>query len=818
MKALLGGRRYLSSVLLPKDSTKIRHGFGTTGEVEDTMKRRKFCNIIGGSIVLSKAQELLAVPKKDAIPASPKGGTPAAESGLYAPLRARRPWTPGPVPTLPSFDWKSLLANREIRFLTDNRLSIYIDTEPGISRVHYFPVRERPKLVGKLDYDSMAKENQFNSSGAKIRFHDADGTRENVDETEYQWWPHKIERLWSGKDLVVKEELAVLGNQTVLRLTPVRGSGIYATVEGSNPPHSFSPASIHNRTIFKFENGVALAPFVSGAAEIKVTPEGYRATVSFDKPVLILLCVGYEPEDIFRDLQFHEEDPGAIFDQARKRWELYFNSMAPRIESSDTKLVELYEYLFYVVRSSLYDIPWEPYVHAYTCPWKTGAIWQWGWNTPMNAITERWLNDGSLAKEGISLIRNNCGAANLGSYLHPVQSQQKCWNIFDWGSAVDRAQKKLETEDYDFLFTEPYPVPNAFLGIWEVYLMTGDREFLQENMPIIENFEQTARQRAKPGSLLTPFQLMVDEFDYSLRWKPVQKTFTKGGLQRAFDVPLEMVDFNAYLVELRRILMYAYQELGQPEQARFMKQLATLSAREVNQRLWDGQLNFYCDVRSDNGRSTGVRAISGFTPLYAQIVPPERKALLLQALDDPQGFGSPYPIPSVELRHPDLDPNFMTYGGDSLITSGVWMIVNALARNGEPDRAARYIHKAIEMVSKDGVSSSYSYNPITAKPNQLKHNLATQCAILNDLILRYIVGFTPRADRLFEFNPIALDISMNHMKWGPFVYKQQYNVLVEWNRDEYVVSVNGASLRFPKPTHVVAELDGSGQLRARATA
>ena len=144
------------------------------------------------------------------------------------------------------------------------------------------------------------------------------------------------------------------------------------------------------------------------------------------------------------------------------------------------------------------------------------------------------------------------------------------------------------------------------------------------------------------------------------------------------------------------------------------------------------------------------------------------------------------------------------------------MIVNALVRNGEPERAARYVHKAIEMVTKDGVSSAYSYNPLTAKPNQQKHTLATQCAILNDLILRYIVGFTPRADRLFEFNPIALDSSLGYLKWGPFRYKQQYSVIVEWTGKEYAVTVDGSSLRFPEPTHVVAEFDSSGDLVQKA--
>lgn len=781
------------------------------------MKRREFCNLICGSIPISKAGELLTALKKDARTAFPWTRSPAAEGGRYAPLRARHHRASSSVPVLPSFDWESLLGSKEIRFLTDNQLSAYLDSEPGISRIQYFPVRERPKLVSKVEYTSLTKESQFRRTGPRISFQHSDGTLAKVKEEEYQWQPHKAQRLWGGNDFVVKEELVVYGNCAALRFTRVRGSGIKINIKQIFSPHEFSTRQVGGHSIFMFREGVWLAPYVSGDSVITLTQGGYEATGTITEPNFLLLLAGYRSEDVIKQIARCKEKPDSVFGEARRGWDSYFSSMVPRIESSDERMVRLYYYLFYVVRSSLFDIPWEPYVYAYTCPWKTGAIWQWSWNTPMNAITERWLNDASFAKQGIGLIRAYHGAAYIGTYLHPVRKQEKHWNIYDWDAATEQAQKSLDTKSYDFLFRMPYTVPNSFLGIWEVYLMTGDRNFLIQNLPIMEDYERSAREHARPGSLLTPFQFMVDEFDYSLRWKPVEKTFVKGGRQRAFDVPLLMVDFNVYLVELRRILCRAYLELGQAPQAQAMDGLAKGSANEINQRLWNDRLNFYCDVRYDNGLSTGVRAVSGFSPLFAQIVPPQRKARLLQALDDPQGFGSPFPVPSVELRNPDLDPNLLTYGGDSLITSGVWMVVNALVRNDEEKRAARYIHKAIEMVAKDGVSSAYSYNPIKATPNQAKHTMATQCAILNDLIVRYVVGFTPRADGFFEFNPFALDNSMGYLKWGPFLYKNKYTITVEWTGKEYIVSVNGARLSFPKPLHTVTELTQEGNLTVRQT-
>ena len=103
-------------------------------------------------------------------------------------------------------------------------------------------------------------------------------------------------------------------------------------------------------------------------------------------------------------------------------------------------------------------------------------------------------------------------------------------------------------------------------------------------------------------------------------------------------------------------------------------------------------------------------------------------------------------------------------------------------RNGEAARAKDYLHKAVEMVAHDGVSSSYSYNPINAHANQARHTLATQSAILIDLVGRYVAGITPRTDDLFEFNPVALDPSRGSLKFGPFRYKQKHWITAGMDR------------------------------------
>ena len=604
------------------------------------------------------------------------------------------------------------------------------------------------ELKDKLDYEILSKRTQLEGASARLKF------SVPVKETAYEWLPDKVTRTWEGGGSKVREEITVNGNRAAVRLTRLGGPPLHVTLEAPEQQ--------------ELESGVVLT-----SAPHETTLDG---TTTFG------IRVGYETQPL--------AEPQQVFEAAHRTWDEYFTALVPRLATANPALDRLYYYLFYVVRSSLFDVPYEPYQYPYTCPWKTGAIWQWTWNTGMNAVTERWLNDSSLAKAGTRLINANGGALYFGTYLHPFHPEPPR-SIFDWYMDMDAAQKKLENKDYGFLATMPYTVPNSFLGIREVYLMTGDRHFLEENIPLMKDYEQRARGLAPKGSIITPFQMMVDEFDYSLRWKPVQKTFTKGGLQRAFDLPVEMVDVNSYLYELRRILADAYSTLGDKAQARRMDALADRTAKEVNARFWDPARNFYCDTRSDNHASTGVRAISGFAPLYVGIAPAAQRAALLNALGDPKLFGSPYPVPSIEMSHPDLDPKLSTYGGDSLITTGVWTVVNALASIGEEGRAADYITRTVQMMTKDGVSSSYTYHSITGIPNQSRHTLATQSAIVDDLIARYVVGLNPVEGDAIEFHPLAAKLAGGRLHFGPFRYKDKYWIEVEQTGSSWRITIDG---------------------------
>lgn len=68
-------------------------------------------------------------------------------------------------------------------------------------------------------------------------------------------------------------------------------------------------------------------------------------------------------------------------------------------------------------------------------------------------------------------------------------------------------------------------------------------------------------------------------------------------------------------------------------------------------------------------------------------------------------------------------------------------------------------------------SSSCSYHSLTGKYNQGKHELASQGAILTDLICKYLIGLNPRPGGKFDLNPVALSASgIKSFTFGPYLY------------------------------------------------
>ena len=367
---------------------------------------------------------------------------------------------------------------------------------------------------------------------------------------------------------------------------------------------------------------------------------------------------------------------------------------------------------------------------------------------------------------------------------------------------------------FDWAFVMPYTTPLAVHGIWEIYQRTGDVEYLESHLDEMVEYEETLSAHDPDGDGLVDYNGMVDEYDYSIRWRTAVKGYKKGTESLLeFDRPLEMIDINAQLCLLREDLIRSARILGREGLERRIAERLEKTKAAVNSLLWDDERGCYRDMDAKTHEPTGVFSVAAYSALMAGIPSREQAERMVALLDDPKSFGSPWPVPSVTMDAEALDTTVITYGGDVLITSGVWTTILGLVRYGFEEKAREILWKVMEMVGGSGPTSSYSYDSLTGRPNMDRHQFCSQSAILSDLFLRYVVGFVPRADDIIECHPFALPTEWDHFEFGPLVWRGEVDVTITWDKNTgYTVTAGESSFTTKEPRRLFLALDEDDSL------
>ncbi len=678
--------------------------------------------------------------------------------------------------------WMEILKNNEQAFLTDNQLSASIDKEkPGCDRTHFYPLPFPYEFTnGKWIWNDIVNHDSLRSIGPGLDF--------APQKTELSFLPHLIEKTMVSGNSRIVEKSAVSGDTLIIEWDITGLDSI--KLRYSLPHFAAEMDEFKYGFVVSIKDQVFVAISISGAAGLEYTHEKEpfqleaNIGVAQAQKIHLALSCGYDRDSTILAASNAATNPESVFTAAEDTWNQYFTKVVPHFECSDKMLEKLYYYQAYVTRANLYDIPYEPFTHLYTCPWKTGAVWQWSWNTPMDSVCERWLNDKQIGAGGILLEGTNGGGLNIGTYLHPLRKVTELREHNDHAQTIGKYLNDLpDNYDIQACTTLPHTTPNGLLGAWEFYLCSGDKEFLRDALKVMVEAETEYSKHELESGLCT--SSFIDEFDYSLRLKPYIAAFSKGDTEMMLkmDTPFIPVDYNAYLYALRERIIQAAGVIVEAgiDTAKLREKNAKLKD-SINTYLWDGADGFFYDADPRNMQRSGIKCIAGFAPMYAGIATDEQTAKLVEHLTNPLEFGTKYPCPSISVDTPEIDPSLPTYGGDSGITSGIWFTVEGLIKYGYDDLAASYVLKTIEMMTLEGPSSAYSYHSTTGKNNQEKHTLAAQGNILADLICKYIIGLNPTMRDSMEIRPLALDSSgIETFTFGPYIY-QDKTITVEWDK------------------------------------
>lgn len=200
-------------------------------------------------------------------------------------------------------------------------------------------------------------------------------------------------------------------------------------------------------------------------------------------------------------------------------------------------------------------------------------------------------------------------------------------------------------------------------GAWLVYQKTGNRAFLKTVWDANRKF------------LLWCSRCRRDTDQELYTWltdSDVNCRCDESGMDNSprFDAHtrLQAIDFSCFMANDTRFMAKIAAELDDREGEAWFANWHKQIREDINRKLWDEKDCFYYDYDLKNECFHKVSSVASFLPLFAGVCTPEQAKALAEHLQDPETFGTPYPIPSISRKDP-------TYGSD-MWRGPVWINYN----------------------------------------------------------------------------------------------------------------------------------------------
>ncbi len=144
--------------------------------------------------------------------------------------------------------------------------------------------------------------------------------------------------------------------------------------------------------------------------------------------------------------------------------------------------------------------------------------------------------------------------------------------------------------------------------------------------------------------------------EYMSRYMAVDDTADVSGWRPR--LRLKGIDVTVYAHQLFRALGALAGRLGREGDAADWQVVQDRCASAIKWCMWCPVAQLFTDVDGRTGERTGVKAAAGFYPLLTGLVDGERLDAMLDHLEDPSTFGTPFPLPSSSVD----DPRFSAEG------------------------------------------------------------------------------------------------------------------------------------------------------------
>ncbi|MCX7876056.1 MAG: trehalase family glycosidase [Melioribacteraceae bacterium] len=192
---------------------------------------------------------------------------------------------------------------------------------------------------------------------------------------------------------------------------------------------------------------------------------------------------------------------------------------------------------------------------------------------------------------------------------------------------------------------------------WEIYKVSKDRKFLMDAYYSGVKYLQwliNNRDVDKDGMYeWGPYGIIENVRDWYNAVFQVSKDRHLDVDKEDISDELECLDLTTMMVNEMKSLSLMANELNQTVASKAWKNIATLTAKLINENMWDDSSKFYYSInKKDHSfkfltRDLRRMEIIGFLPLWANVAPKEKANELIKHLINPNKFWRKYGIPTL---------------------------------------------------------------------------------------------------------------------------------------------------------------------------
>ncbi len=243
---------------------------------------------------------------------------------------------------------------------------------------------------------------------------------------------------------------------------------------------------------------------------------------------------------------------------------------------------------------------------------------------------------------------------------------------------------------------------------WESYQVTGDLERIQKVFPPLLAFHLWMKSwRTWPDG--SYWSCGWGSMDNQPRPMPGCSVEFHHSWSVWTDACIQQILSGKLLARMARLL-------GREQEVQPLVEETARLTKLVNEKLWDPDIAFYCDLWPD-GRRNQVKSIGAYWALLADIVPEDRLEPFIAHLQSKEEFNRFHRVPSLSADHPGYNPE----GGYWL--GGVWaptnyMVLRGLEKIGRHSLAREIALNHVERVTEVFEQTGTLWENYAPEPDQ----------------------------------------------------------------------------------------------------